>query len=305
MTAIACLGRALLIAAACSALPAAGAERTTDVRVDGAVVRLHMDEEAFALGREAFSDWVRDSARTVSAYYGRFPVKELYLALLPQPGSGVKHGQAFAFESATVNVRIGADSGLADLREDWILIHEMIHFAFPKVARRHHWIEEGLSVYVESIARANRGELSPEFVWRGFVRGMPHGLPRSGDQGLDATPTWGRTYWGGALFCLLADVEIRRRTDNRRSLRDALRAVVASGLSMLDERPLVPVLQLADAATGETVLMELYEDHRGTAVDVDLERLWRELGVEVNGAGLRFDEQAPLAAVRTAITSRE
>jgi len=32
-----------------------------------------------------------------------------------------------------------------------MLTHEMIHLAFPSMADEHHWIEEGLSVYVEPI----------------------------------------------------------------------------------------------------------------------------------------------------------
>jgi hypothetical protein len=66
-------------------------------------------------------------------------------------------------------------------------------------------------------------------VWRDLIEGLPHGLPRAGDRGLDFTPTWGRTYWGGAMYCLLADVEIRKRTGNRHGLQDALRGVLAGG----------------------------------------------------------------------------
>ena len=75
-------------------------------------------------------------------------------------------------------------------------------------------------------ARARTGELSTEKVWGDLVRGLPQGLPGRGDEGLDRTHTWGRTYWGGALFWLLADVEIRERTGNRFGLEDALRAVL-------------------------------------------------------------------------------
>ena len=99
----------------------------------------------------------------------------------------------------------------------------MVHLAMAHVPETSRWWLEGLSTYVESIARAQRGHLSEEFVWNGFYHRMPQGLPQDGDRGLDRTPTWGRTYWGGAMFCLLADVEIRRLTDNRKSLRDALR----------------------------------------------------------------------------------
>jgi hypothetical protein len=30
----------------------------------------------------------------------------------------------------------------------------MVHFGFPSINRRHHWIEEGTATYVEPIARA-------------------------------------------------------------------------------------------------------------------------------------------------------
>ena len=55
---------------------------------------------------------------------------------------------------------------------------------------------------------------------------------RDNDRGLDRTRTWGRTYWGGALFCLMADVEIRKQTGNRVGLQDALRTILSAGGSI-------------------------------------------------------------------------
>ena len=37
---------------------------------------------------------------------------------------------------------------------------------------------------------------------------------------------------------------------------------------------------------------------------VDLDDLWRRLGVIADGRDVRFDERAPLAAVRRSITAR-
>jgi hypothetical protein len=66
-------------------------------------------------------------------------------------------------------------------------------------------------------------------MWADLVRDMPKGLPEPGDQGLDNTHTWGRTYWGGALFCFLADIEIRKQTKNEKGLQDALRGILNAG----------------------------------------------------------------------------
>jgi len=66
-----------------------------------------------------------------------------------------------------------------------------------------------------ALGRVRTGGLTAVEVWGDLVRGLPNGLPEAGDRGLDLTPTWSRTYWGGALYWLLADVAIRERTGNR------------------------------------------------------------------------------------------
>src|ERR1700683_5400195 len=64
------------------------------------------------------------------------------------------------------------------------------------------------------VACSDRGNVTVAEVWGDMVRYMPQGLPAAGDEGLDHTFTWGRTYWGGALCCLLRSGE----SDGRGSL---------------------------------------------------------------------------------------
>ena len=114
-----------------------------------------------------------------------------------------------------------------------------------------------------------------------MVRGMPQGEPRPGDKGLDQTHTWGRTYWGGAMFCLVADVQIRKATGNRRGVQDALQAIVAAQGTIDTEWPLSRVLETGDRATGTTVLVDLYREWKDAPIVVDLDQLWQQLGVSV------------------------
>ncbi len=120
---------------------------------------------------------------------------------------------------------------------------------------------------------------------------------------MDRTPTWGRTYWGGALYFLLADIEIARRSDGKKSLRDGLRAIVNAGYDITHSSPLRRLLEIADAAIGETVLIELYDQWRETPVDVDLPELWGRLGIIMEPSGIRFVNDAPLAEARDLITT--
>jgi hypothetical protein len=76
--------------------------------------------------------------------------------------------------------------------------------------RDQNWMEECLATYVEPIASAQAGQLPVRQVWADTILGMSQGQPKQGDLGLDQTRSWGRTYWGGAMFCLVADVEMRR-----------------------------------------------------------------------------------------------
>jgi predicted metalloprotease with PDZ domain len=192
--------------------------------------------------------------------------------------------------------------GERDLNRDWMLTHEMVHLALPNLDYRHRWLEEGIATYVEPIARARKGALAAEEVWRGFMEGMPQGLPGEGDRGLDRTHTWGRTYWGGALFCLLADVAIRERTQGERSLDDALKAVLAAGGSISTRWSLEQTLDAADRGVGAPVLRELYARLGSRPTSPDLDRLWKRLGLVVRAGRVDFDEDAPLAALRRAIT---
>jgi hypothetical protein len=276
--------------------------RVEHLRLDGGALTVALAKAQRRQSEEDLLAWIRSSAALVSRYFGRFPVDGALLVVLPAPGDQI-HGRTRGTGGASILVFLGTELDLAAARRSWELVHEMVHLAFPSLPRRHLWVEEGLATYVEPIARARAGELSPEKVWRDMVTGLPQGLPRPGDEGLDRTHTWGRTYWGGALFWLLADVEIRKRTGNRFGVEHALRAVVAQAGSIAVRWPLRRVFEVADRAVGTTVLEDLYAKMGpSSGGDVDLDALFRRLGVALRGNAVELNDGAPLAGVRRAIT---
>ena len=253
--------------------------------------------------RKLVLGWVTSSGRAVSVYYEQFPVSHLQLRLRLVEGRGVRGGRTTGWDGPTIAIAVGRLSTASDFNGDWMLTHEMVHLAFPSVPEEHHWIEEGSATYVEPIARARAGQLTPEKIWGDLVEGLPQGLPQPGDRGLDFTPTWGRTYWGGALFCLLADIEIRKRTGNKKGLENALRAILKAGGTIEADWTLSRTLEIGDQGTGVPVLRELYEKMKAAPEPMDLSALWKELGVEHSSSGvITFDDSAKLAAIRIAIT---
>jgi hypothetical protein len=248
-------------------------------------------------------EWVERASAAIRSYYGTFPAKQTSLLLERVNGEGVQWARTFSYANAFVRVGLGENTAPEQLAADWVLTHEFVHLALPQLNDEHDWLQEGAATYVEPVARARAGMLPAERVWSDFARDMRQGLPGPKDRGLDLTPSWGRTYWGGALFCLMADIEIRKRTDNRFGLQDALRAILAEGGTLANRWPIRETLRHGDRATGSTVLMDLYSQWSTDPVQVDLDALWRDLGVERRGRTATLHDDAPLAHIRRAITA--
>jgi|HubBroStandDraft_1064217.scaffolds.fasta_scaffold02718_10 hypothetical protein len=277
------------------------APHETTVEVASASLAVQLEADAFQPGEAALLEWVRRAARIVAGYYGRFPVHAATLRLIAESGAGVQGGQTFGAPAALIRVRVGHEITEPQLLNDWVLVHEMTHLALPDVGEDHAWLSEGIATYVEGVARVQAGNRAETDVWAEELREMPRGLPQEGDRGLDHTHTWGRTYWGGAMFCLLADVDIRKRTQLRFGLEDALRAVLAESGGLGSDWPIERVLRTGDAAVGTHSLEDLYAQVKDQAMAPDLQGLWRQLGIVTDGGPLRLNDTAPLAAVRRAI----
>jgi hypothetical protein len=247
--------------------------------------------------------WIAGSARLVHDYYGRPPVPSALVLLVPTSGRGIGYGRTLGNGGASVILPLGEHSTAEELGRGWELTHELLHTAFPLLDREHAWLAEGLATYVEPLLRARRGIIPPEEALSHLYRRMPFGLATPGGPGLDHATSWGRVYWGGAIFCLLADVAIRERTFGKKSLDDALRAVVAAGGQVGARWSVSRVVSVGDAATGVPVLAELYAAQGERCGAIDLAGLWRRLGVSPDGLTVRFDESAPLAWIRRAIVA--
>jgi hypothetical protein len=280
------------------------ANPTATLDIHGSRLCLFIDDGTPSAQQRLQQGWVERSARIVAAYYGQFPAPRVVLKLQSMGGTGVAGGRTTNDDGLMIQVRVGRDSTAEQLAQDWVLVHEMVHLAFPEIGRSHDWLAEGLAVYVEGIARAQSGNRPVSDVWAEDRHAMPRGLPQSGEGGMDETHTWARTYWGGALFCLQADVAIREQTANRIGLQAALRAILKDTGGYGSERDIGTVLRVGDAATGTHVLSALYANARATAETPDLELLWTRLGVPADPAHDPFNDHAPLAAVRMAITAR-
>ncbi|HGY91151.1 MAG TPA: hypothetical protein ENK43_08280 [Planctomycetes bacterium] len=265
------------------------------VRVGGADIDVALLATPVAIDGLELAQWVEEAATMVANYFGgEFPVAHSLVAVTRR-GRGAHYATALGRGGAGILWPISRRRRMRDVRKGWVLVHEMVHFIFPQVAERHHWIEEGLASYLEPWVRYQAGVIDLATVFTDLRRGLPMGQPKEGDRGLDHTPTWGRTYWGGALFCFVADLEIRRRTRGRKNLALAVRGIHEKLGGFDVSQPLPRVFAVGDESVGVDVLLPLYEAWKDDAVKVELEAIWRSLGVRHGNSQLIFDPNAPEA----------
>jgi hypothetical protein len=282
---------------------ATAGDMTSTLLIGGSRIDVTIESGTLKLSQAELMRWVQSAGEAVATYYGKYPVAHVTIRILPFKGNGVRHGQTFGSDGGLIKIGVGSETQASDLSDDWMLTHEMVHLSFPSVADEHHWIEEGMATYVEPIARIQAKQMSASQMWADLARDMPKGVPRRDDKGLDHTHTWASTYWGGALFCFLADVEIRQQTHDQKGLQDALRAILNAGGDIRRDWNLADALKIGDHATGVSVLTELYAKMKDQPMDVDLAAMWKQLGIESDGKTVHLIEDAPLAAIRRSITS--
>jgi len=260
----------------------------------------------------ALHQWVTGGARALVSAYGRLPVPDVQLLVVPiaRGGEPVPWGEVQRGGGDAVHLYIDQRRPAAEFMADWVLVHELSHLLHPNIAATDRWLSEGIASYYQNVLRARAGLVSAERAWdklhAGFergIRGTAHGRSLA-----DASETmmreraFMRVYWSGAAIALLADVELRRRSGGAQSLDTALAAFSACCLPADHSWSAPALLRELDRLTGTGVFMELYRKYVDSDRFPALGALYADLGLQpVSETRLRLDPTAPQAAIRAAI----
>ncbi|MGC4090531.1 MAG: hypothetical protein QM756_22210 [Polyangiaceae bacterium] len=284
-----------------STYSAFGALRRARIELDAgrASIDLVLLDGGLGVGFGELSEWARRRAEAVSNFYGGFPAPHTALFVVPiERRHDVVFGNLRPESSPGIALLLGARADTRALDEDWVLVHELFHIGVPSFHAEGKWFDEGLATYLEPIIRVRAGLLDPLQAWREFALEMPRGARALTRDGLERSD---EMYWGGATFCLLADVEARRLSQGRLGLEDGVRNVLRAGGNASEVWPLEKTLRIADQVYPKPVLVPLWQRYAQQPAAFELEQLFRELGVERAASGIALVESAPLAWVRHAI----
>ena len=280
-----------------------GARETRDITVGDAAVRLAVLDGKLDLSTDELERWVTDAARGVASFFQRPPEPRTLVALLPVPDRhGIPFGKMLPESGPGLIIYVGEHTGKEELHADWVLVHELFHAGTPSYLGEGKWYDEGLATYFEPLIRTRLGWRTEADLWAEFLRDMPRGLDALTRRGLANPVGYPDIYWGGGLFCLLADLEMRRTTSGAKGLEDGVRAVLAAGGFSSEVWTLARATEVTDAALGTPLLARLQSEHLERGSPVDLDAVFRELGVSIGkNGGIALEQHSPAAKLRRAL----
>ncbi len=282
-------------------LPAPGALATGS----GATTQAHLIvlDQGMKATTADLTRWVEFTGLAAAEFWRGFPMADSFIVVVPESGQHIARGRVLPGASVTTILHVGRDMPAAKLYADSVLIHEMLHLGSPSIEDKGDWLNEGVATYYETIVRERAGWITREEVWREWLDLLPRGLDAMGPTGLEEADRNG-IYWGGALFMLLADIELRESSGLRQGIEDCVRAVRDAGGTMDRDWTTKQFLDVCDRTYGNTIVSDLAARYLKPGEPPKLTVLWQRLGVSMAKDGtVGFNDAAPLATVRDAILS--
>jgi hypothetical protein len=255
---------------------------------------------ATRIAGEQLAAWVSAVAESNRRFWARSPAEGGLVVLIPSPRGGVPFGRVLSLGGAVVTVLVGEQATPQDLYDDWVLVHEFLHLGSPLMRDTGAWLNEGIATFYEPVLRTRAGWKSEDDVWREWISSMPRGMPAITGIGLQNAGRGG-IYWGGAVFVLMAEIDSLVASGGKIGFSDCLRAVLAEGADVTVKWPTMKLLDRCDAMLGKQVIGPLAKQHIEKGSAMDLDRLWRRLGVSLEGSTVRYDDSAELAWLRPLI----
>ena len=187
------------------------------IDVGGARLRVAIVGARKRAKRKRLLAWITDAASAVALLGGRMPVDTAQIIVLPTPGTRIGFGFATHGGGFTVVIFVGDQITEANLRKDWVAVHEMLHLGMPMLDDESRWLSEGLATYLEPYLRARAGSLPVTEVWEEMHAGFARGRKQVSERTLRAdcvemreNHAYMRVYWSGAAIALIADVTARQ-----------------------------------------------------------------------------------------------
>ncbi|HMI92378.1 MAG TPA: hypothetical protein VK509_13475, partial [Polyangiales bacterium] len=254
--------------------------------------------------------WLTTAATAAARVTGRLADERVLAVVVPERASSdpVHFGMATRGGGSALLLLVASNAELAELRKDWVAVHELCHLLHPFVARDQAWLSEGLATYYQEVLRVRAGLLPEREAWRRIYEGSLRGRDTAGSLAQASAKAseshdFPTIYWAGAAFALMADVELRKRSAGKRSLDDVMAGLSSCCARGERPQPAEAVLARMDELAGTPVFSELAERWVHGPKLPELGPLYTQLGLRVAKGKVEESASAEHAWIRAAIMS--
>ena len=254
--------------------------------------------------------------RNITLAYGRFPNPDARIVLFTaasrwwRSDSAVHFGRVVRDGGETIELLIDPSQPIESFLLDWTATHEFSHLMMPYVSHKQRWISEGFAQYYQNLLLARAGRYSQQSAWQKLYEGLQRGResapalsPNEAAAG-ESRNTRMKVYWSGAALALIADVELRRRSNGEESLDDVLDRFQNCCLPSRHTWTGLDLFRQFDRLIDEPLFVDLYRDYANTAGFPEFRPLMARLGVLLDGDEIRLIENSDFAEIRAALTEQ-
>jgi hypothetical protein len=298
-----------------TAFAAFGQFQFFETEIPGATLRITLMQPENEVEFEPIIKWVSDTAQSINLAYGKFPNPDTNVVVLPSRNrpwggdSAVSFGRVVRDGGETVELFINPARPIAEFYDDWTATHEFSHLMLPYISGRHRWVSEGFATYYQNLLMARAGHYTEPRAWQKLWEGFERGRSSRPEMTINDAADGGvrgatmKIYWSGAAIALLADVELRQRSNGTESLDTVLGRLAACCLPSERAWSGPELFRKLDSLIDEPVFMPIYSRYANSAGFPEVRPLLEQLGVEFSGSRIRLHDNAELADLRRSIIS--
>jgi hypothetical protein len=300
-----------------SAVAVFGSFRESVERVAGADLRIVLLGTRDKMELQALIPWVRATAENVAVAYGKFPNPNASVLLIPSTDRSwgddraVSFGQVTRDGGETIELMINHERPIGEFYTEWTPTHEFSHLMLPYLNRDQRWISEGFAQYYQNVLLARAGQHSAQDAWQKIHAGLERGSesapglsPNDAASG-GTRDTLMKVYWSGASIALMADVELRRRSNGKESLDVVLGQLQRCCLPSASTWSGREFFAKLDQQLDQPLFLDLYRKYADADDFPDAQPILTRLGVSVRDGQVVLDSSAELSDIRDAITDQD
>jgi len=288
------------------AIVAIGAFTVNDIKFGDALIRAAILKGRNNIDKSKINLWINQNIKALTTVYDEFPVASLQLLIVPlgKGGEPVPWGEVMRGGGDAVHLFIDDTQTTKQFLDDWVFSHELSHLLHPRITKDGKWLYEGLASYYQNVMRSRQGLLTSKIAWQklhaGFERGIKNtNKTRNSKTLAEASQTmmqdrsFMRIYWSGAAMSLIADVKLRRLSNNKKSLDSVLKLFKECCLSEAKWWTAYELMKKYDELSETTVFSELYNNNVYSKKFPNLNDVYQQLGLIKKYQYLEFLQNAP------------